>query len=394
MKEDKAREAYDEIDLYDYLRVMWRWKWLIIIGVIATMVAAILVSSRERTYESEGIFRLGTENVQFSVPEYINFSAFFMNPKDFAGYLETYGLIPEEELQNVSRGIARMEGLQKRIKPIYVFNEEEYRRINPEKQYVAAIEITWKTRSPVLAQQVTRALGYYAKHSFEIMLMEEYVAQTYKQTYVQVQQLESKLANLRFDLQQKEQKFADLTKIAKRSPEAGQLASREVVSVEQGGYRYLPPSTQMVATQVEIVDTNLNIADIERQLQINRVKLELFTRMKETIEEKDYASLFDRLEEIRETFFQGKDLSQDELLIVRNEASADFALFEHRFNDVMQFISGPTLPQRAKPSNRRAVAFAFALGLVFFILLAFFLEFIQRGRERESIAGKQKTKRR
>lgn len=393
MKEEETR-GMGEIDLYDYLQVMWRWKWLILVGVIVTILAAMLVLTRVRTYESEGILRLSTENVQFSVPEYINFSAAFMNPKDFASYIETPGLIPEDDLQRVSRGIAHMVDLQKRIKPIYVFEEEEYRRINPEKQYVAAIEITWKSKSPVLAQYVTRALGLFAKHFFEKMLMEEYVVRSYKQAYIQVQQLESNLADLRFSLKQKEQKFADLKKITQRSPQGEQQSSREVVSVEKGGYRYLPPSTQMVATQVEIADTNLMIADTERQLQINRVMLELFSRMKEALEEKDQGSLLDRLTGIKETFFKERDIKQDEIIIVQNEISADFARFEYRFRDVMQFTSEPTLPEKAKPSTRFVIVVTFILGLFCFTLLAFFIEFIQRSRQRESIAGKQKTKRR
>ena len=255
MKEDDTR-GMGEIDLYDYLRVMWRRKWLIMIGVIVTVLMAILVSSRLRTYESEGIFRLSIENVQFSVPEYINFSASFTNPEDFAGYVETLDVIPEEDLQRVSRDIARMASLEKRIKPIYVFEEEEYRRINPDKQYVAAMEITWKKRSPILAQQLARALGLFAKHSFEKMLMEEYVVRKYKHAYVEVQQLESKLADLRFALQQDMQKLAELKKIAQGPSRAEQLAGREVVSVEKGGHRYLSPSAQMVAVQVEIADTN------------------------------------------------------------------------------------------------------------------------------------------
>ena len=393
MKEDDTR-GLGEIDLYDYLRVMWQWKWLIIVGVIVTMAAAILVSYRVRTYESEGIFRLSAEAVQFSVPEYINVSASFMNSKDFATYLETHDVISEGDLQRVSRGIAAMGNLQKRIEPIYVFKEEEYRRINPEKQYVAAIKITWNKRSPALAQQLTRALGLFAKHSLENMLMEEYVAQRYKQAYIQVQQLESKLADLRFSLQQQMKKLAALKKISQQSPGTEQLASREVVSIEEGGHRYLSPSAQMVAIQVQTADTELNIADTKRQLKINRVKLELFTMMKETLEEKDQGSLFERLEGIKETFFKGKDVRHDEILIVQHEISADFARFEHRFRDVMRFSSGPTLPKKAKPSTRLVVGVAFILGLFFFTLFAFFVEFIQRSQQRESITGTTKGKKR
>jgi len=40
MEERMARE-YEEVDLYDYLRVLWRWRWLILIGVVVVTLAAI-----------------------------------------------------------------------------------------------------------------------------------------------------------------------------------------------------------------------------------------------------------------------------------------------------------------------------------------------------------------
>ena len=127
-------------------------------------------------------------------------------------------------------------------------------------------------------------------------------------------------------------------------------------------------------------------------MKINRITLELFTSLKKAREEKGYGSLFDRLTGIKETFFQGKDVSQDEVLIVRNDTSADFARFEYRFRDVMQFISGPTLPHKAKPSKRMAAAVAFVLGIFAFTLLSFFLEFIQRSKDREVKASGKKGK--
>jgi len=228
------------------------------------------------------------------------------------------------------------------------------------------------------------------KEIIEQKVMEGYVAQGYQEAYINVQEFERSLVDLRFSLKQNEQKLADLKKIAQRVPEGEQLSSREMVFVDKGRHRYLPISAQMVAAQVEIADTKLTIADTERQLKSNQLKLEFFTRLKEALQEKVSGSLFGRLEEIKEEFFQVKDVSKDEVLIVRNEVSADFAQFEHRFHDVMQFISGPTLPQKARPSKRIVVAVTFFLGLFFFTFLAFLLEFIQRGQQRESIAKKTK----
>jgi uncharacterized protein involved in exopolysaccharide biosynthesis len=408
MKEGRPREAYDEIDLYEYLRVIWKWRWLIAIGVIAATLAAIPTAYLMRTYESQGVLRLsealkpeeltkiseqGSKEIIVSLPEYKVYSAPLTDSRAFLDYLNRDELFSSDEMAS-AQGLKVKPVLKNNIKPLYVYTENELRILRPDEQLVSAIQLSWEGPSPELAQRLVDAMGLFVKDVMEKKIMEGYVNRGYQEAYSKVQEFESKLVDLRFSLKQNEQKFAELKKIAQRTPQGEQLSNREVVSVDQGGYRYLPPATQMVAVQVEIVDTNLAIANTERQLKINQVRLDFFTRLKEALQEKVAASLFPRLVEIKGEFFQDKDVTNDEVLIVRNEISADFAQFKYQFHDVMRFISGPTLPQRAKPSKRLVVAVTFFLSLFFFTLLAFFLELIQRNRQRESIAGKQKTKRR
>jgi hypothetical protein len=404
MKEDRVRQAYDEIDLYEYLRVIWRWRWLIAIGVVVATLAAIPAAYLMRTYESQAVLRIsegikteestptnGKLEIAVTLPEYKIYSAALTDSRAFLDYLNRHDLFSGKEMASV-QGLKTKTGLQDNVKPLYAYSENELKSLRPDEQLVSAIQLSWEGPSPGLAQRMVEAMGHFAKDALEKKIMEGYVNRGYQDVYSKVQELERNLVNLRFSLKQKEQKFAELKKIAQLVPGGEQLSGREVVSVDQGGYRYLPPSTQMVAVHVELADTKLTIVDTERQLKINQLKLEFFARLKEALQEKASGSLFDRLEEIKEEFSQGKDVRKDEVLIVRNEASTDFAQFEHWFHDVMQFISGPTLPQNAKPSKRLVVAVTFFLALFFFTLLAFFLEFIRHGRQRESIAGKTKGK--
>jgi len=392
MKENKFRADYDEIDLYDYLRVIWKWRWMIAIGVIVTTLISIPAAYMMRSYESQGIMRL-SEGPKVTLPEYKIYSAAFMDSRTFLNYLKGQEILPAEITAAVEEKLMAEPVLEDHIKPMYAYTEKEVKNPSPEDQFISAVQLSWKGSSPELAQRMVDAMGLFVKDALEQKVMESYVTQRYQEAYTQVQELENKLADLRFSLTQNEEKLADLKKIAQGSPGAEQFAGREVVSVDQGGHRYLPPSTQAVATQVVITDTRLGISDTERQLKINRVKLELFTELKKALEAGNYsASLFEHLAGIKDEFFQGKDLKRDEILIVHNEIFADFARFEHRFNDVMQFISGPTLPQRAKPSKRVVVAVTFFLGLFFFTLLAFFLEFIQRGQKQEMASEKKGKK--
>ena len=406
MKEERVKEAYDEIDLYEYLRVIWRWRWLIVTGVIVATLAAIPAAYLMRTYESHGVLRLsealqleeliqpseqGNRGIIVSLPEYKIYSATLTDSQAFLDYLNRHELFSGDGMASV-QGLTTRTGLQDNIKPLYAYTEKELKSLRPDEQLVSAILLSWEGPSPEQAQRIVEAMGLFVKDAIGQKIMEKYVNHGYQETYFKVQEFERRLIDLKFSLKQNEQKLAELKKIAQRVPAGEQLSNREVVSVEKGGYRYLPPSTQMVAAEVEIADTHLAIANTERQLKVNQLKLEFFVRLKEALHEEIAGSLFARLEEIKEEFFQQKDTRKDEVLIVRNEISADFSRFEYWFHDAIQFISGPTLPHRAKPSKRIVVAVTFFMALFFFIFLAFFLEFIQRGRRRERIPEKQKKK--
>lgn len=405
MKEDRAEETYDEIDLYDYLRVIWRWRWMIAIGVIVATLAAIPAAYLMRTYKSQGVLRLGetlqsvgptkiskqgNKGIIVSLPEYMIYSIALKDSRAFRDYLNRSKRFSSGEKSSV-QGL-KGKSVLGNIKPLYAYSEDELLALRLNEQFISAIQLSWEGSSPELAQRMVDAMGHFVKEVLEKKIMEKYVNQGYQDAYTKVQDFERNLIDLRFSLKQKEQKLAELKKIAQRLPKGEQLSSREVVSVEKGGHRYLPPTTQMVAVQVEIADNNLAIARTERLLKVDQLKLDFFAKLKEVLQKKVSGGLFNRLEEITDEFFKDKDINNDEVLIVRNEISSAFTLFEHQFNTVMQFISGPTLPQKAKPSKQRVAVVTFFLSLFFFTLLAFFLEFIQQGKLREKKQGKIKSK--
>lgn len=70
--------------------------------------------------------------------------------------------------------------------------------------------------------------------------MERYVTERHQGAYRKVHPLESKLNDLRFSLEQTQNKPTDLKKIVGRLPESGQIISKEVVSVADGGFYYPP----------------------------------------------------------------------------------------------------------------------------------------------------------
>ncbi|RLE06615.1 hypothetical protein DRJ00_09460, partial [Candidatus Aerophobetes bacterium] len=59
MSEDKLSN-YEEVDLMDYLKVIWRWKYLIVLGTfVCTIVAGMVSLSLPKLYETTEVVEIG-----------------------------------------------------------------------------------------------------------------------------------------------------------------------------------------------------------------------------------------------------------------------------------------------------------------------------------------------
>src|SRR4030042_283099 len=282
MEKDRSKEDCEDIDLYNCLRVIWRWRWLIVIGTIVATLAAIPASYLARKFESQGVLRLSAEKAEPTVtlPEYNIYSANFEDSRSFLEYLEKRKILYGDEMAYLKKKLETEPSLDDYIKPLYAYAEEEKKGVyDPEKQYISAVQLSWKGPSPKLAQRVVDAMGLFVKDVIERMVIERYVTEQYQGAYEDVHKSESALNDLRFSLEQKQNKLAALQKIVDGLPKSGKIISQEVVSVAGGGLYYLPPFTQMVATQVMSADIKLNINNAQRNLAINHVELEIFTRL-------------------------------------------------------------------------------------------------------------------
>ena len=59
MNEDRMPN-YEEVDLMDYLKVVWKWKYLIIIGtVVCAAIAGVVSLSLPKVYETTEVIEIG-----------------------------------------------------------------------------------------------------------------------------------------------------------------------------------------------------------------------------------------------------------------------------------------------------------------------------------------------
>ena len=312
--ENRRLEAQDEIDLSKIAMGLWRRKWMILVGVTCLTFSALVVSYLLRVYESKAILRLSGGKHTVFVSDYKKLSGSF-SPSAFLSHLQTQGSLEASYLKQLKKQLVLQDDLADEIKPIFAYGNQEIERsvgqFDPQKQYIVALEIQYKMSSPKAAQGVVKALVNFVKQSIQQQLLSAYVTLGKKESLEQLLSLKNELANLRFSLRQQKEKLKELKKISQRFPEAERLFKWEVVSVDKGGYLFLPPSSQMVATSVSIADTKLAIEAKERQLKIAQIKFQFYSKASKLLQKID-KDILSALEELNRTFFEAQKNEEED----------------------------------------------------------------------------------
>lgn len=98
---DQRREQYeDEIELIDYLRVMWKWKWLIIGGTLLCILAVAIYGSTRpvvKMYKVSALIEIDPKAK--------------LDPIDKIKSMIEYGIFNQQVLNNLSnrQGVSRSE---------------------------------------------------------------------------------------------------------------------------------------------------------------------------------------------------------------------------------------------------------------------------------------------
>jgi hypothetical protein len=141
-------------------------------------------------------------------------------------------------------------------------------------------------------------------------------------------------------------KLKDIRAILSNYPESAKIDNRQLVSVQDGGSRFLAPVTQLVGIESTLADLRQDLAELERDREKLTVRAEYFSSCySELVKIGEHGeSLFLQLKSLKDEVFKNKDLSKDEVKEVFNNLSIDLQTFDLNFFSNSRFISGPTIP--------------------------------------------------
>jgi LPS O-antigen subunit length determinant protein (WzzB/FepE family) len=415
MKEHNLKEILaDEIDLISIIAIIWKSRKLIIFGAFATVIlsagASFLIP---RAYRSEGFYQLGnptnkiientkrvngkigneilkkidaayvankTSSIGVPVPLYKSSSTQFFNPNRFQLIAKKSHLFKEAELKKIATDFRTAEDISRWIKPVYAFAKDDSREFTqlPQDQSnsVIGLNLSYEADSPENASLYVTYFGRYVRDCLLYATLYNYVMDGYSNGMSGIQKIENEIIDMKFQLVQNANKLKDIRSIIANYPDSAKIENRQLVSIQEGGDRFLSPVTQLVGIESILADLRRDLAELERERDKLTARAEYFSRCYDVLKtnSENGESLFLMLKAIKESVFSDKDLGKDEIKEAFNNISIDLQTFDLNFYFNSRFVSGPTIPEiYSKPRRSLIVILSFVISLfslVIFVLIA------------------------
>jgi LPS O-antigen subunit length determinant protein (WzzB/FepE family) len=418
----------DEIDLVQLVKVLIKRKWVIIGGtIIITLLAVIFSLLLPKVYQSEGFFQLGrgidvdleelrdiqdeirkdlqekmldnqtlqdnmllnetlqnTEliNMNVSMPDYKKYASQFTNLQHFLQFVKKKiknKELGDLKLDDIRQNIGTSEDLGQWIEPEYAYSKKELKDLAQSmkelKNFVLGVQLIGEQAAPEKARAVAAVIGEFIKDSILYGKLRDYIGDQLNKSKTKAKKYDNLIINDEFKLQQLTMKRSHMEEFLKKYPQAKAMQGRELFSLLGSGERYLSPLAQIVGIESHIADIKENLAQNQRNKQVADLKLLFFLEIKKRLDGDMFGEpLFTQCIKLTDTFFDKEDFPGDVTREVRNDLAVDFDNIA-AFKEVMQFISGPTLPRNPiRPKKVLIAAIGFALGFFLSVFFAFFVD--------------------
>ena len=413
MTETLPTEEIDagEIDLSLLLAVLWKRRKLIVLGTLGMTLLSILISLYiPRVYMSEGFYQLGSvktdtviktiSNIKESstsftavigvpIQLYKRISPQFSDPHYFRMIASQDKSLNEEMANQVVANFRSAADINQWIKPIYAHAKEDAREFVPiskdEFNSVIGLNLSYEANSPERANGYVRFLGEYVRNCILYANLFNYVRNEYSHALSTMNRYENDIIDIQFQLLQNTNKLNDIRALLTKYPESAKIENRQVVSVQEGGNRFLAPVTQLVGIESTLADLRRTLAELQRGKEKCSIRAEYFSRCNSELTKVDRSgeSLFILLQSIKEDVFKNKDSSKDTVKEVLNNLNIDQQAFELAFFNDCRFVSGPTIPDSPIKPQRRLIVIVSSIASFFsMVILSFVLHWLKSHREK------------
>jgi hypothetical protein len=290
-------------------------------------------------------------------------------------------------LQSQARGAAFWESAARPVLPI---SRKDTKEIGDMKEgpttSLIGLELKADGRDPETAEGAVLLLGDFFANALLRERIREWIVSGLGESRTRQKSLRADTIAAQLEIDSSRRRIADLKSIVTRYPDASRFEGRQVVSVAEGGDRFLPPTAQLVAAEARVSQVQESILRNERRIR----QLDLLAGFYEAADTSFRnqvlsGELIQELQARAQRAFGGSDSDAEwsrESMLRTESAISGFAVALAS----LRIRNGARVQPVVSRSPLRLGALGAALGLVFISALAFVRMSVRGARqERQAV---------
>lgn len=403
-----------QVDLVGALHTLNKRKKLIIVGIIAsTLLAVVLSLTLTKVYRSRGFVQfsdpsqekdgllfsvasqmleasrqaillqlkdmglldmfneLKIEDIQtdnfhlMTIQDFKKYAAAFRNYQQFLRFAKQNKYLTDDEIKQMRSSVPGTTAFTKLIKETYALSKDDIKNFSPtllkEKNYVVGADVEMTASNSEVAQKALTAMADFIRYSILEEKVNEYAAFQFNDAKDLIERYASYILNIR----------SMLGLLQTQSEKLQILASKFPLTAKIGD----------IQARISDLERMIAIFEIERQKSV--LFSDFFFKLKLILAENPNSPdvLFAQWDMLRKDFFKDKKKDDIVILLAMHAFDMDANRFRTFYEKTLQVGVKPSLPGTPEwPQKRLFVIFGFFVGALFFVLLAFALEFWEKNR--------------
>ncbi len=258
------------------------------------------------------------------------------------------------------------------LAPVYGSTRSDLRELGESakalENAVLGVRVAYGSRDRERARSVVALVGDFVAETTFLNAVRDAVATRAREHEGSRLVSENALVNARFTIGQLESRGRTLERLRAANPELGKGAPQQVVSVAEGGARYLSPAAQVVGVESTLAEYRERVASAERQARKAAAQHDFYRRAEGLLAAKPRpeALIAEMRKLVAIVFPEGGD-PDGAIAEGRNEVLLDLVQIEGLRTRGLQFIAEPAIAERDPLTYAKvglaAAAAALAAGL-------------------------------
>lgn len=382
----------DEIDLRQVAAVLWRKKTVILsLGLLgcAFGLAASVLSTR---YVSSGLLQIPTsiraDTESVNAANYKRYENMLFDPRNLQQFLKH---LPNDTpgYTEVSQLAANPNALRKTITPEFSLTEKEQRALGVKlsaEQAGTLLGFRMRYAAPTPSHGTAlELLGEYLRDTVLRLDLRRYMAEQCERSQAREIELRNEQLKADFFIQQEEQRLQYLKRLLAQNPTSNSTDSRQIISLDNNGARYLSPRVHLTATEIAIADARLGQSERDRDTLASKIKKTYYCEATRLQAEDMLARVYlDRLPALQAAALEGQDKRRSIVEQTANDLALQRQAWRDNYLRAMRYVSPPSESQEHKesrPSLPLGLLFGGLLGSFFGVVTSLLLSWWSNNRE-------------